>query len=479
MDARDLIEKYMTTRDRLGDAVAVSDIFDRGTGTEFTHWERLLLNQFEEHVRGPYYRYRGFVRHTRNKSIILLTPSPWLLEGIFVYMPDETMFPEEGDMIEVYGRNIAAPQQLERTQKVTRTILAEKIESQKLEFLSEMKPPLNLRELSSMLFEHVGMAESSKRVFARLYISSPPYLESVGGLTAGIQALASKPQVKRLLRFMREILPPSLRSTRWKTRAVRGMRVNIPKIWRLDVGQISKKKMDMLCVQRRDPSGFREVSLSSLTDTDTAALPDIPLALTTEDFWIERTDVRELRLPILKSAITFQMLSPTVSQKSVDNGTAHVIERLEHLRDSFDLRADVLTRGNLLDADVFGRPLSTLRLARSTARAGWRASVTAKDIKKEWDSILEPALREYIEITSLRAETAKDWGEEHPTYKYNTKILRSIKRLDSGKSGSLGPTIKEIAEEAGVATHIAARELGKMKDDGVVFEPRPGHFRMV
>jgi hypothetical protein len=109
----------------------------------------------------------------------------------------------------------------------------------------------------------------------------------------------------------------------------------------------------------------------------------------------------------------------------------------------------------------------------------WKEKVTAKDIKREWDKILEPAIREYIEITALKEETVRDWGEEHPTYKYNSKILRSMRKLDSGKSGSLGPTLQELADESGVPIHETAKELSKMKDDGVVYEPRPGHFRLV
>ena len=479
MDARELIEKHMSIRDRLGDAVSVSDVYDRCTGTEFTQWEKQLLTGFEEHVRGPYYRYRGFVRHTRNKSLVLVTPSPWIIEGTFVYLPDKLAPPDEGEMIEVFGRNIASPSHLSRSNKTIRTILAESIEHQSMSFLSETRPPLSLKELSNMLFEHVGMPESSKRVFARLYVSSPPYLDSVGGLTTGIQALASKPQIRRLLRFMKDILPPSLRSARRKSQSVQGIQVSLPKLWRLDVGQINSQKMDAICVQRRDPSGFREVSLSSLTDSSTAALPDIPLTLTTEDFWIERTSPRELRLPILKSAITFQMFTPMISQKSVDTSTSYVIERLEHLKDSFDLEDGSLSKGHLLDANLFGRPLSTIRLARSAARAYGKEKVTARDVKHEWKDILEPALREYIEIASLNEETTKDWGEEHPTYKYNSKILRSLRRLDTGKSGSLGPTLKELSEESGVPVYETAKELSKMKDDGVVYEPRPGHFRLV
>jgi hypothetical protein len=247
----------------------------------------------------------------------------------------------------------------------------------------------------------------------------------------------------------------------------------------MEVGDFKKSKMTSLCVERRDPSGFREVSLGSLTDSSTAYLPDIPLALTSEDFYVESGDAASLRLPILKSAITFQLISPTVTQRAVDSSTSHVLERLEHLKESFSLKDQVMTRGALLDADVLGRPFSVVKLARSTARAGWREKITVKDLKREWDSVLEPALKEFIEVSQLKADTARDWGEDHPTYKYNTKVLRALRHLDSGKHGSLGPTLREIAEEAGVESHDAAKELTKMKDDGVVYEPRPGHFRLV
>ncbi len=479
MGAEELLQKYRSDRDRLGDAVAPSDVFNRESGSEMTLWESNLLRNFCERLLGNRYQYRGFVRHTRNTSIVLLTPSPWILEGVFIYLPDGMTTPDEGAMIEVVGRNVAAPGLLERTQKTVRAILAESIESIVPDFIKEIRPPMSLRNLSQLLFEHVGMAENSKRVFARLFVSSPPYIESVGGLSAGIQALASEKQVRRLLRFMRDILPPSMRGTRGKTLKIRGFTVHTPRLWRMDVGQFNKARIDSLCIDRKDTSGYREVSLSTLTDTTTAALPDVPLALASEDFWIESRDAKSLRLPILKSAITFQMLTPKVSTRSIDSSTSHVLERLELIQESFGLAEQSLSRGQILDADALGRPLSVVRLARSTARASWKDKITAKDLKREWDRVLEPALKEFLELTQLKEDTDRDWGKDHPTHKYNTKVLKALKKLDTGKSGSLGPKLKSIAEEAGVESHVAAKELTKMKDDGVVYEPRPDHYRLV
>ena len=63
--------------------------------------------------------------------------------------------------------------------------------------------------------------------------------------------------------------------------------------------------------------------------------------------------------------------------------------------------------------------------------------------------------------------------------RFNTKVLKAIRKLDTGKTGSLGPTLDEIAEEAGVERHVAAETLAKMKDSGVLYEPRPGKYRLV
>jgi hypothetical protein len=237
--------------------------------------------------------------------------------------------------------------------------------------------------------------------------------------------------------------------------------------------------MQQICVHRRDPAGFREVSLGTLTETDTASLPDVPIALTSEDFWVETGNPSHLRLPILKSAITFQMLTPTIAKRSIESGTEHILTRLEALRNSFDLDEKSLARGNLLDADALGRPLSTLRLARSSARAYWKNKVTAKDMKQAWNRVLEPALKEFIELTELKEGAEKDWGKGSRIYKFNTKVLKAIKKLDSGKTGDLGPNLSEIAEEAGVERHVAAETLARMKDSGVLYEPRPGHYRLV
>jgi hypothetical protein len=458
LSAEDIYHLLEKSEDRLSDVTAASDVFNRQFGSELASWELKFQQQFSQRTSGARYRYQGFVRYTQKKNVILLTPSPWLNDGVFVQIPEDVEPPNEGARIEATGRRVALPS---------------------VDYLSDIRPPMNLKGLSRLLFENVGMAEASKQVFARLFVSSPPFLESVGGLTAGIQAIASKAQVQRLLRFMRQILPPTLRGRWAKSRNVSGIKVSTPRMWRLDIGQPSRKGMEELCVSRHDSSGFREVSLGALTTQETAALPDVPLALASEDFWIETTNASQLRLPILKSTITFQMMTPEISQRSIDSGTKHVLSKLDGLKETFGLDDSSLARGHLLDADAFGRPLGAIRLARSTARAYWKDKIAATDIKRSWDRILEPALKEFMELTQLKSETERDWGKDRPIHKFNTKVLRALKKLDTGGSGFLGPTLDEITAEAGVERHVAAEALGKMKDSGVLYEPRIGHYRLV
>ncbi|MFW9925521.1 MAG: hypothetical protein ACFFDM_02015 [Candidatus Thorarchaeota archaeon] len=474
----DWYRHIVSEQDRLADAVSVSDLYSRQYGTELAQWESKLLMDFSERVTRRLYRYRGFVHHTRDRSMVLLTPSQWLLEGEFIFFEEDQQIPPDGSFVEVTGYRIAAPQPL-RSQITTRAIAAESYEILSIDFLSDLQPPATLKDISSLLFEHVGMAEASKRVFARLFVSSPPYEESVGGLTTGIQAIASQTNVKRLLSFMRNVLPPAMRGRPSAYRNIRGIQVKAPKLLRFDIGSYSKKRIEQLCIKRRDPAGFREVSLGTLTEAQTASLPDVPIALTTEDFWVETGNPSELRLPILKSAITFQLLTPEVSRKSIDAATEHVLARLESLQESFGLGERALARGNLLDADSLGRPLSTIRLARSTARAYWKDKITTKDLTTAWNRILEPALKEFIELTELKEGVEADWGKGSRFDRFNTKVLKAIRNLDSGKRGSLGPTLDEIAQEAGVERHVAAETLTRMKDSGVLYEPRPGHYRLV
>ncbi|MFW9890934.1 MAG: hypothetical protein ACFFFO_01960 [Candidatus Thorarchaeota archaeon] len=474
----EMYERLKSDQDRLADAVSVSDLYSRQYGTELAEWESKLLMDFSERVSRRLYRYRGFVHHTRDKSMVLLTPSQWLLEGEFIFFEEDQQIPPDGAYIEVTGSRIAAPQPL-RSQITTRAFTAESYEALPVDFLSHIRPPTTLKDISDLLFEHVGMAEASKRVFARLFVSSPPYEESVGGLTTGIQAIASKTNVKRLLSFIRNVLPPAMRGRPSAYRNIRGIQVKSPKLLRFDIGSYSKKRIEQLCIKRRDPAGFREVSLGTLTEGQTASLPDVPIALATEDFWVETGNPSELRLPILKSAITFQLLTPEVSKKSIDAATEHVLSRLESLQESFGLGEGSLARGNLLDADSLGRPLSTLRLARSTARAYWKDKITAKDLKTAWNRILEPALKEFIELTELKEGFEGDWGKGSRFDRFNTKVLKAIRKLDGGKRGSLGPTLDEIAQEASVERHVAAETLTRMKDSGVLYEPRPGHYRLV
>ncbi len=480
MGIEDLLGKIDAERDPMGDVEGTRDVFDRQYGAELTRWELGLLSKFRERSQGTrQYILRGFVHHTREPSLILLAPSPWLIDGVLIYIPLDQELPEDGSFIEVTGHRVAAPSILVAKQSAVEAFTAESVEVQPLDVTKSISPSLDLKQLSGMLFEHVGMAEASKRVFARLFVSSPPYADTVGGLTAGIQAITSKNEVKRLLGFMRKILPPSLSGRSEKYREVRYVKVYTPRIWRLDVGSFGVNKMRTLCTDRRDAHGFREVSLTALTETETSSLPDIPLAIASEDFWIERKDPTGLRLPILKAVITYQMLTPAVSQRTLDSSTKHVLERLEHMKESFGLPDSTMARGQILDADSMGRSLSTLRLARSTARAEWNEKVSAADVKNAWDHILEPALKEFIELTELKTETGQGRDEHHMYDRFNTKVIRAVRKLDPGKSGELGPTLDDIAYESGVERHVVAEQLSGMKDAGLVFEPRPGRFRLV
>ena len=479
MDPEDLFRQHGAEFDRLADAASSTDVFSRQYGTEFTKWESDFLQQFSERLKGQKFRYRGFVKHTRDTSIILLTPSPWLMEGEFVVFSRAQKIPADGAYIEVTGKRVVVPSLLQHFKIVQRALTADTCEELPMDFTAEIEPPMKLQELSNMLFEQVGMAEASKRVFARLFVSSPPYQESIGGLTTGIQAIASQAQIKRFLSFVRGVLPPSMRNKTPSQHHVRGIIVRTPRLFRIDVGALSKSRLESICTERKDPSGFREVSIGALTETDNAALPDVPLALASEDFWIETGNPKALQLPILKSAITYQLMTPTTTARSVESSTKHVLTRLESLQESFGLDDNALARGRILDADALGRPLSVLKLARSTARAFWKDSITAKEMKAAWDKILEPALKEFIELSDLKKVSEEEWGKGSRFDRFNTKVLKAIRKLDTGKTGSLGPTLDEIAEEAGVERHVAAETLAKMKDSGVLYEPRPGKYRLV
>ena len=479
MDSDDLLLEYGSEFDRLADTSSSSDIFTRQYGSEFTKWESLFMKQFSEHISSTKKLYRGFVHHTRDTSLILLTPSPWLMEGEFVFFSRGQSVPDDGEYVEIAGKHVAAPNPLQQNEKIVRALAAESIDKVSIDYASTITPPMSLKELSNLLFEHVGMAEASKRVFARLFVSSPPYRGAIGGLTAGIQAIASQTQIRRFLSFVRHVLPSSMRRRTTSTFNVRGVKIRAPKIFRVDIGTFSKSRLEPVCVRRTDPAGFQEVSLGTLTESSTAALPDIPLAIASEDFWIESSNPSELQLPILKSAITYQLLNPSISTKSVATGTNHILSRLEMLQESFDLPESALTRGQVLDANAFGKPLSALRIARSNARAYWKEKVTAKEVKNAWDRVLEPALKEFIEISEIKADSEKAWGKESRFDKFNTKVLKAIRALDTGKHGTLGPTLDEITHEAGVERHITAETLELMKDSGVLYEPRQGHYRLV
>ncbi len=481
MDSDDLFTRAGSTGDRLGDTLGTSDLFGRQFGAELAGWELRLQERFCEPLPGRQYIHRGFVHHTRNNSILLLTPSPWLLSGVFLCLREDMEPPPDGAFIETTDRRIALPLYGHTSNtEFVEAYLVDSLREQRLDVIHDVSPPLSLNDLTRLLFEDVGMAEASKGVFARLFVSSPPYIEGVGGLTMGIQAMAARREVQRLLNFIRAVLPSDLRGKWAESRKIRGIQVFTPRGWRMEVGTVPELRIRQLCLERKDPSGFREVSLSTLTDPSNSSMPDIPIAVASEDFWVDVKTPKRLQLPVLKAAITFQLLTPTVTSNAIDDATKYVLTRIEHLKDSFGLGDTALTRGSVLDADALGRPLSVLRLARSTARANWREKIGLREIKNAWDRILEPALTEFIELTKIKEESEREWRDDRRYERFNTKVLRALKRLDTDvSSGALGPTVEEIAREAGVEPHVARTALEKMKEAGAVYEPRHGHFRLV
>ncbi|MHA1952249.1 MAG: hypothetical protein ACW987_20620 [Candidatus Thorarchaeota archaeon] len=125
----DLFERLGSKHDRLADAVSVSDLYSRQYGTELAQWESRLLQDFSEKITRRLFRYRGFVHHTRDKSMILLTPSQWMLEGEFVLFREDQEIPADGAYVEVTGYRIAASQPLRSTQTATRALTAESCET--------------------------------------------------------------------------------------------------------------------------------------------------------------------------------------------------------------------------------------------------------------------------------------------------------------------------------------------------------------
>ncbi|MFW9807065.1 MAG: hypothetical protein ACFFFK_10095, partial [Candidatus Thorarchaeota archaeon] len=113
MDIEELLTRYGSERDQLADAMSSSDLYTRQYGTELARWEVQLLRQFKEKETHSIYRYRGFVHHTRDTMIALLTPSPWLMEGEFIHFQEAEKVPPDGAYIEVIGRRIAIPQPLQ------------------------------------------------------------------------------------------------------------------------------------------------------------------------------------------------------------------------------------------------------------------------------------------------------------------------------------------------------------------------------
>jgi len=465
--------------DRLIDVTGDSPLFER-TFPELACWEREVFKDFNARKPDGTMCVRGFVQYTELPNVIAVLVSPFLSAGRLALIPEGMEPPPEGSFIYCEGKLTSLTGRISRELSVAFDSVL-RLESWRFEKspLSNVKPEMDRKELGNLVFQEWSLREDFRELLLSLVVSSPPHRSFVGGFTAGIETEVGKMLPKYMVRYLREILPEEFTMRDFPPIKLEGVDVYVKRPWRLECGSLRRDKVLLeICAKRKDPFDHREVSVSSLADPSVMGYPDAPIALVDAEF--SGKFPREYRSLIAKNVLTYLYICPEFSAHDEEESIRYIEKRLNDIRESFELDWRHCARHRVLDANFDGKPLSAIRIALSICRGLGKRKITYEDVKKSWDYVLEPALKEYIEMFLHRYIWEKEgFDTTRLPSRYNVKVLRAVVKLYKNCSCSDGcPTIDEIAEASGIRDLTKLKlYLEELRNGGFILEPKTGHFK--
>jgi len=465
--------------DRLMDVTGDSPLFER-TFPELAHWEREVFKDFIVRKPDGTMCVRGFVQYTELPNVIAVLVSPFLSAGRLALVPEGMEVPPEGSFIYCEGKLTSLTGRMNEELGVAfdSVLCLESWRSEKSP-LSDVKPEMSRKELGKVVFQEWSLREDFRELLLSLVVSSPPHRGFVGGFTAGIETEVGKMLPKHMVRYLREILPEEFTMRNFPPIKLEGVDVYVKRPWRLECGSLRRDKVLLeICANRKDPFDHREVSVSSLADPLVMGYPDAPVALVDAEF--SGKFPREYRSLIAKNILTYLYICPEFSAYDEEESIRYIEERLNDIRESFELDWRHCARHRVLDANFDGKPLSAVRIALSICRGLGKRKITYEDVKKSWDYVFEPALKEYIEVVLHRyVWEAEGFDTKRLPSRYNVKVLRAVVKLYENCSCPDGcPTIDEIAKASGIRDLTKLKlYLEELRNGGFIIEPKTGHFR--
>lgn len=415
---------------------------ERQYGSEFNKWEMELLREFsrakisETPVISGCVVFDGRLGSGR----FLLVPAAHLTQDyVICECPIGLEIPANLSYVTIRGRRSAFRDYWQ--------IIVDELSNEELKV--SPRPEISFDNFQDQLFLQWGGIDSPLReLLAFEFVSSPPLLDfgQVGGLNVTMYDGTATGETKRLLKYLRSMIPLDIASGKSGFLTLPELETNqtlSPFSWRFrcfDADKPLSRRLKVFLNKRRSKH-FSEISIglgsrrsqpSSLYETPLTDV-DQPVLLP-DNAEMLRMNV-DPPLEVTKYLITMQMMFPTIGKTKMDLTTSVecASQRIVDLVEKYDL-PPLVQRHALFDPNYYGKPQSILRLALASARSSGKHTVDNGWITQVFDNYflknVEILMEEWPDFMTSKGVELASIKEE-----FDRQVLKFITDRETKDSG--------------------------------------------
>ncbi len=454
---------------------------ERQFGSEFNQWELNLLKDFNYAKNSRKPCISGCTVYDRSLGVgrFLLIPAAHLPQDYAICeCPPDIPVPANLSYVTITG-----------TKKIFFDyweIFVEKIAFSELKV--PIKPEITFSEFQDNLFaKWGGILSPVRELLAFEFVSTPPLLNQVGGLSVTLYDGTQRKEANKLLRYLKGIMPLDIALGKSGSLAIPELAANQPLSpfsWRFRCFDADKPLNQQLSsfLDKRRSKRFSEVSVGlGSKRNQPKSIYDPPLTRVDQPTLLpDSTEMLKINndtpLEAIKYLITMKMLFPTVGKTQTDLETTleRASQKLIKTAERFDIPQAVRRHG-LFDSNFYGKPQSIVRLALASARSQQRLTAdndyishvfesyylkNTEMIMESWDELMTP---KGVEIISLN--------------EFDRQVLKFI----TGKENKdFGVSFSQLCERFPDEYEVRASVDRLSKDNvGKIYEARHDIFRSV
>ncbi|MCL2360003.1 hypothetical protein [Candidatus Bathycorpusculum sp.] len=350
---------------------------NRQYGGEFNKWEFDILKEFAYAKKSTTPSVSGIVVYDGKlgRNRFLMIPAAHLPQDyIICECPPDVEIPSNLSYVTVTGQKSIFYDYWE--------IMVDDIIPAKISH--PIKPEIDFKEFQQQLFlQWSGIFSPQKDLLAFEFVSSPPLLNlgQAGGLSITLYDESEHRQTNKLFKYFFDLLPPDIAHGKSGNLTIPELAVEQPLspfTWQFRSFSADKPLNQNLVtfLDRRKSKRFTEVSIGlGSRRNQPRSIYDPPLRLVDQPTILQNSaEMRPMRfdppLDVTKYIVTMQMLFPTVgkTQEDLNNTLEKASQKILNIAEKYDLPQEVQRHG-IFDANYYGKPQSSLRLALSSARS--------------------------------------------------------------------------------------------------------------